>query len=98
MKKQGTYVLRKLSDEYVLIPCGETAEKVNHTITLSETAAFLYEHAEDAESVKALAKLLADEYGISEAEVLPDVIQVLNVLTEQGLLERTAEADEYKHQ
>ena len=87
MKRIGTYVLRKLADEYVLIPCGETAEKVSHTITLSETAAFVYEHAEEADSAEALAKLLADEYGISKEKVLPDVIQVLNVMTAQGLLE-----------
>ena len=41
MKQKGNFVLRKLLDEYVLVPCKETAEQMNQVITLSEIAAYI---------------------------------------------------------
>ena len=38
-------MLRKVMDEYALIPYKETAEEINQVITLSEIAAYIYEHA-----------------------------------------------------
>lgn len=32
-------------DEFVLVPRGEAAERINGTMTLSETAAFIYEQS-----------------------------------------------------
>ena len=43
MTRKGDFVLRRLADEYVLIPYGATTEKMNQVLTLSETAAFIYE-------------------------------------------------------
>ena len=42
MTRKGDFVLRQIADEYVLIPYGATAEKMNQVLTLSETAAFIY--------------------------------------------------------
>ena len=49
MKKAEGYVIRKLEEEYVLIPCGERAEEMNETISLSETAGFIYINAGKAD-------------------------------------------------
>lgn len=43
MTRKGDFVLRQIADEYVLIPYEATAEKMNQVLTLSETAAFIYE-------------------------------------------------------
>ena len=37
MKKTEGYVIRKLEEEYVLLPTGKRAEEVNEVISLSET-------------------------------------------------------------
>ena len=52
MTRKGDFVLRQIADEYVLIPYGATAEKMNQVLTLSETAAFIYEQTGDAVSAK----------------------------------------------
>ena len=39
-------------DEFVLVPRGEAAERINGTMALSETAAFIYEHLEEAIKVR----------------------------------------------
>lgn len=44
MKKTAGYVIKKLEEEYVLLPTGELAEQVNEVISLSETAGFIYLH------------------------------------------------------
>ena len=51
MKKTEGYVIRKLEEEYVLLPTGKRAEEVNEVISLSETAGFIYLHAEEAASI-----------------------------------------------
>ena len=51
MKKTKGYVIRKLEEEYVLLPTGKRAEEVNEVISLSETAGFIYLHAEEAASI-----------------------------------------------
>ena len=36
--------MRQVIEEFVLVPRGEAAERINGTMKLSETAAFIYEH------------------------------------------------------
>ena len=44
--------MRQVIDEFVLVPRGEAAERINGTMTLSETAPFIYEHLEEAIKVR----------------------------------------------
>ena len=85
MKKTKGYVIRKLEEEYVLLPTGKRAEEVNEVISLSETAGFIYLHAEEA-AIPELAELVGREYGIEAAEVLPDVKAVVETLEKKGVL------------
>ncbi len=55
MTRKGEFVLRQLADEYILIPYGTTTEKMNRVLTLSETAAFIYEQTGDAASEEEIA-------------------------------------------
>lgn len=80
MKKTQNFVMRQVIDEFVLVPRGEAAERIGGTMTLSETAAFIYEHLEDAGTPEKLAELLGQEYQISSEEVLEDVQEVLDFL------------------
>lgn len=86
MKKTDGYVMRKLEEEYLLLPTGKRAEEVNEVISLSETAAFIYQHAEEASSIAKLAELVGREYGIEAAEVMGDVKAVVKTLEKKGVL------------
>lgn len=85
MKKTEGYVVRRLEDEYLVLPSGRRKE-VNEVISLSETAGFIYMHAERAENVDELAQLVAEEYEIEPAEVLEDVRNVVLTLQKKGIL------------
>ena len=86
MKKTEGYRIRKLEDEYVVLPVGKRAEEVNEVISLSETAGFMYLHAEETDSVDELAELVSREYGVDKTVVYEDVVSVVRILKEKGLL------------
>ena len=85
MKKTEGYIIKKLEDEYVILPFGEKAEEVNE-VSLSETAGFMYLHAEEADSVDTLAELVSREYQVEKSVVYEDVESVVRTLREKGLL------------
>ena len=86
MKKAEGYVVKRLEDEYLVLPTGKRTEEVNEVISLSETAGFIYMHAEQAENIEELAQLVAAEYEIEPAEVIEDVRNVVRTLQEKGIL------------
>lgn len=88
MKQKGKFVLRKLMDEYILIPYKETAEQVNKVITLSEIAAYIYDHAPDVDTPDALADMVSKEYHEPKGNVVEDVNLVLKQFEQMGLLEK----------
>lgn len=77
MKKTQNFVMRQVIDEYVMVPRGETAERITGPMTLSETAAFINDHLEEVKTPEEMAELLGKEYNISGKEILEDVKEVL---------------------
>ena len=86
MKKTEGYLIKKLENEYVLLPFGERAEEVNEVISLSETAGFMYLHAEEADSVDELAEIVSREYEVEKSVVYEDVEAVVKTLKQKGVL------------
>ena len=87
MTRKGDFVLRQLADEYVLIPYGATTEKMNQVLTLSETAAFIYEQTGHAASAEEIAERLGKAYDVPAEEVQEDVSAVLKTFRNCGILE-----------
>jgi len=79
MKKTEGYIVKELEDEYIVLPVGERTEEVNEVISLSETAGFIYIHADQAE-------LVGNEYGIEASEVYEDVKNAVKTFREKGIL------------
>lgn len=86
MRKAEGYVLKRLEEEYLVLPVGERTETVNEIVTLSESAAFMYEHAEEAKDVAELAAITAEAYGVTGDTVYADVREVVAFLKQKGIL------------
>lgn len=86
MKKTEGYLIKKLENEYVLLPFGKKAEEVNEAISLSETAGFMYLHAEEADSIDELAEIVSREYEVEKSVVYEDVETVVKTLRQKGVL------------
>lgn len=86
MKKTEGYIVKRLEDEYLVLPTGKRTEEVNEVISLSETAGFIYMHAEEAENIDELAQIVGKEYGIDPSEIYEDVKSVVKTLQDKGIL------------
>ena len=86
MKKVEGYIMKRLEDEYVILPYGKKTEEVREVVTLSETAGFIYEKAEQAENIEQLAELVGKEYGVDASLVYTDVSEVVEALRKKGIL------------
>ena len=86
MKKTEGYIVKRLKDEYLVLPTGKRTEEVNEVISLSETAGFIYLHAEEAENIDELAQIVGKEYGIDSSEVYEDVKSVVKTLQDKRIL------------
>ena len=56
MKIVKEFILREIAGECVLVPTGATTQEFNGLITLSDTARFIWEHIEQAESLEETAR------------------------------------------
>ena len=86
MKKTEGYIVKRLEDEYLVLPTGKRTEEVNEVISLSVTAGFIYLHAEEAENIDELAQIVGKEYGIDSSEVYEDVKSVVKTLQDKRIL------------
>lgn len=88
MKTIAGFKLRKLGNEYILV--GESMELINFNkmITLNETAAFLWQQAEQGEfDADKLCKALCSEYEVSPQQALADVEATIASWKEAGVIE-----------
>ena len=86
------FKLRKLGNEYILV--GESMELINFNkmITLNETAAFLWQKAEelttgDGFNATDLCEALCAEYEVSPSQAMTDVDATLSAWKEAGVIE-----------
>lgn len=93
MKTIDGFRLRKLGNEYILI--GESLALINFNkmITLNETAAFLWQKAEEATAAHGvftageLCKALCKEYEVSPEQAMSDIDNTLAQWLEAGVIE-----------
>ena len=92
MKTIEGFKLRKLGNEYILV--GESLSLINFNkmITLNETAAFLWQKADEASTAhdgftaSDLCKALCDEYDVSPEQAMTDVDNTLKSWLEAGVI------------
>ena len=86
MKKINEFMLREIAGEFVAVPVGAATQNFNGMITMTETAAFLYEHIEEAGSFQELIDLLRSEYEVDEETAGRDVVYLINQMLQMGMI------------
>lgn len=75
----------------MLVPTGATTQEFNGLITMSDTARFIWENMEKAESLKEMIQMILDEYEIDEETAKKDAIGFISQLLQAGFVECTKE-------
>ena len=89
MKIVKEFILRDIAGECVLVPTGETTQEFNGLITLTDTAKFIWENLEKADSFENLVKMMLNEYEIDEKTARKDAYGFINQLLQNGFAELT---------
>ena len=86
MKIKNNYIFRKVAQESLLIPTGQTALTIKGLIALSESGSMLYQKLQQDCSRDDLVAALRAEYDVSEAVALEDVEAFLNQMRQLDML------------
>lgn len=86
MKKIQQFAMKKIADDYILIPRYETAEEMSDVITLSETAAYIYQLVDQCETIAELTEQVSRYYHIDAAVIAADIEDTLHQLAAAGLI------------
>lgn len=83
---KGTYILRDVAGNHVVVPVGRSVADFNGMITLNETGAFLWKQlSEEVEREELIARLTA-EYDVTPTQAADDVDAFLQKLRDNDFL------------
>lgn len=88
MKIKPGFVLRNVVDEYIVMPTGSNVAKFEGAVVLNEVSAFIYKQLENPMSRDDLLTAVLNEYDVDEATVAADLDELLEKLSDMGVLEK----------
>lgn len=91
MRIAKEFILREIAGECVLVPTGATTQEFNGLITMTDTAKFIWENLERAESLEEMIQMVCEVYEIDEETTKQDTIEFLTQLLQAGFIECTKE-------
>lgn len=86
VKIKKEFVLRKIGDDHVLIPIGETIAHFNGLVNINEMGVFLWEHLQEETTKEELVRAVLQEYEADREKVEADVTAFLEKLSEQEII------------
>lgn len=87
LKVKTGFILREVSETFIVLAVGERVKEFNGMITINETGAFLWKILEKGATQEDLVNALIKEYGIDKELADKDVDAFINKMKGAGLLE-----------
>ncbi len=86
MKLKDGFMLKKILDDYIVVPTGDNIVDFAVAVSLNETGAFLWKQLQQEKSEDELVSALADEYNVEPDELRADVEEFICLLNENNFL------------
>lgn len=86
MKLNGTFTLREVAGEILVIPVGKTALILNGMIILNPVSKVIWECLEKGAAYEEILKAVTDSFEVSEQEARSDLDEFIEELRKQDLL------------
>lgn len=81
MKIASDFILQEIADEFIVVPIGESADRLRGIIRLNETGGFLWKALESDDLTEDdLVKQLSNRFAVDADDVKDDVNQFLEDL------------------
>lgn len=86
MKISDGFILRRVIDNWIVVPIGNNASRSSCMLSLNESSVLLWKALEDGCGEEALAELLCGKYLVDKETALSDTRKFLNSLEAVGAL------------
>ncbi len=86
MRLKDGFILKKILDDYIVVPTGDNIVDFAVAVSLNESGAFLWEQLSKDMTVMELADALATEYDVTGDEVFDDVVEFVELLKTHNFL------------
>ena len=87
MKIKENFLLRKISDSYIVVPVGDAVVDFSGLINLNETGALLFENMQKGCEEEELVKVLLEQYDVTEEVAKADVKAFVQKAKDADILE-----------
>ena len=87
MKVKKDFILRKVSDSYIVVPVGEAVVDFSGMVNLNESGACLFEALQKGATEDELVEALLSEYDVAETVARADVKRFISKVKDAGILE-----------
>lgn len=87
IKIKDGFVVRQIAGSWVAVPTGERADDVSGLVTLSDSAAYLWNSLINWTTAEELLKKITDEYEIDEETAKKDIAAFISSLRDKNIIE-----------
>ena len=87
MKLCGEFVVRKILDNTVVLPVGQTALRLNGMILLNDVSKVIWECLEQGTNLENIVTAVTDSFEVSADEAQADILEFCEKLRKLQLLE-----------
>lgn len=87
MKIKEGFVLRKVADEYIVMPTGENIARFDGAVVLNEVSAFIFEKLQNPISKEDLLVALCNEYEVDSETAAKDIDALISKFEQMGIVE-----------
>ena len=86
MRISKDFIIKKIMDDYIVVPTGKEMVDFNAMITLNETGAFLWEKLQEEKTEVELVEELCAEYDVASDVAAQDISDFLKLLQDADIL------------
>lgn len=88
MKIKDGFIVKKILDDYLVVPTGDNIVDFAAAISLNESGAFLWEQLKEEKNSDELVRALCAEYeGLTQSVAESDVNEFVTLLKSHGFLD-----------
>ena len=90
MRASQDFIRREIAGEYLLVPTGAAAARINGLVTLNELGDYIFRKLADEQTEQSLLAAIVSEYDVDNETARADLRDFLSQMRQIGALEEQA--------